>query len=285
MAQLFDRRVRLTVGAEPPAGDFTTQTPTALVLTGLRCVFKVEKSIRPEPQKCTIQVYNLSAKSRGQLTGKALRVILEAGYSNSLAVIYSGHTRTCDHEKQRVDWISKFECGTNERQIATSRISQSFKPGAGVGDLIKQAVNALVTDPGNALQKISQLPQTFASGYTAHGYAAEELTRQLKPLGLAWSIQDGRMLILGAQETTTDVAIQLDPDHGLIGTPELGSPPTKGGPSLLKIKSLLQARFAAGGKVQLTSAARKGLFKIVNLTHTGDTNSGDWFTELECLPL
>jgi hypothetical protein len=285
VAQLFNRQVRLTIGKEPPTGDFKAQPPTALVLTGLRVVFKVEKSIRPEPQKCEITVYNLSQKSRGQLAGKSLKVVLEAGYENSIAVIYSGHTRTIDHEKQRVDWLSKFECGTNEREISLGRMSASFKPGAKVGDLVKQAVNVLVTDPGNALSKINGMTQTFSSGYAAHGYAAEELTRVLSPMGLAWSIQDGRMQIIGLTETVGGAAIQLDPDHGLIGTPELGAPPTKGGPSLLKIKSLLQARFVPGGKVQLNSAARKGIFKIVKLTHEGDTDSGPWFTELECLPI
>jgi hypothetical protein len=85
-----------------------------------------------------------------------------------------------------MDWLSKFECGTNEREIGFGRLSASFKPGAKVGDLIKQAVNVLVTDPGNALSKINGLTQTFSSGYAAHGYAAEELTRALAPLGLAW---------------------------------------------------------------------------------------------------
>jgi hypothetical protein len=72
--------VRLTIGKEPPTGDFKAQPPTALVLTGLRVVFKIEKSIRPEPQKASFTVYNLSGKSRGQLAGKRNRVILEAGY-------------------------------------------------------------------------------------------------------------------------------------------------------------------------------------------------------------
>lgn len=290
MAQLFDRRVRLTIGKEPPTGDFVRTVPDAAVITGLRVVFKIEKTSKPEPNKASVQVYNLSPTHRADLVGKGLRIVLEAGYPDSLAVIYQGHTRTADHIKQPVDWLSKFECGTNEREIGFARISESFKPGAAIADMIKKTVNALVTDPGNALKKANELTQSFASGYAAHGYAATELTRLLQPFELTWSIQDGRMQILGLTETVADETIKLDANHGLIGTPELGSPVIKGGPNLVKMRSLLQAGFGPGKRILLTTAAtggnvHSGLYKAVNVTHAGDTHGGPWVSEIEALPI
>lgn len=282
--QLFDRRVRLTIGQEPPTGDFVRLVPDATVITGLRVQFKVNKSLKPEPQKSTIVVYNLSAESRGKMQGKGLRFVLEAGYPDSLAVIYSGHNRTADHPRQGVDWISKFECGTAERSIKFARISESFKPGASVGDVVKKAVNALVADPGNALDKAKGFVQSFASGYAAHGYAADELTRLLEPLGYGWSIQDGRMQLLGIGESLPEEPVLLSPSTGLIGSPELGSPVTKGGPNLVKIRSLLQPQFAPGKRVLLDSSGRSGVHRIISLAHTGDTAGGDWYSDLETLP-
>lgn len=283
--QLFDRRVRLTIGQEPPTDNFVQTVPDAAVITGLRISFRVEKSLKPEPQKATVVVYNLSSDSRAKLQGKGLRVVLEAGYPDSLAVIYSGHSRVTDHPRQGVNWLSKFECGTAERAIKFARMSESFKPGAAVGDVVKKTVAALVADPGNALEKANGLAASFSSGYAAHGYAADELTRLLEPHGYTWSIQDGRMQLLGPGETLPESPVDLSPSTGLIGSPELGSPVTKGGPNLVKMRSLLQPQFAPGKRVLLNSSGRSGVHKIISLAHVGDTDGGDWFTDLETLPV
>lgn len=284
MAQLFDRRVRLTIGQEPPTGNLVQLMPTAFIFEGLRVQFRIEKSLRPEPQKAQIAVYNLAESSRGQLVGKGLRVQLEAGYPDTLGLIYSGHTRTTDHPKEPTDWVSKFECGTAERAIQFSRVSQSFRPGASLVDVVKGIVPALVQDAGNALDAVAGL-NGFSSGYAAHGYAADELTRVLTPRGLTWSIQDDRLQILGFNDTLPDEQLVLDENHGLIGTPELGAPVTKGGPSIVKVKSLLDSRFGCGKRFLLNSKARDGVLKIVKLTHIGDTFGADWYTEMECFPV
>lgn len=282
---LFDRRVKLTIGQEPPTGDFVRTMPTALVITGLRVQFRIEKSLKAEPQKAAIAVWNLSDKSRGQLVGKGLRVVLEAGYPDSLAVIYQGHTRTIDHPKEGVDWPSKIECGTGERAMKYAQISESARAGSPVGDAIKAAVNALVADPGNALTKAGEIVESFSSSYAASGRASDELTRLLEPRGLSWAIVDDRMLILGEKETLPEQPITLSPDTGLVGSPELGTPPKKGGQALVKMKSLLQPQFRPGGRVLLQSRSRTGTFKIINMAHVGDTSGGEWYTEIEGLPV
>ena len=285
MSQLFDRRVRLTIGQEPPTGNFVQTVPDALVIEDLRVVFKIEKSLKKEPQKAEIAIYNLSDAHRGQLTGKGLRVVLEAGYADSMTIIYAGHSRTINHPKEPVDFITKIECGTNERQLQFGHVNESFKPGSLVGNIVKTVAGKLVGDLGNTEQQMADLPDTFASGYVAFGNPADELTRLLSPRGLSWSIQDGRMEILGYDETLADETVDLGPDTGLIGTPELGAPLTKGKPSPLKFKSLLQGRIRCGGRVNLRSANRSGIFKAIAVTHVGDTFGGEWETQIESFPV
>jgi hypothetical protein len=282
--QLFDRRVKLTVGQEPPTGNFIQLMPTASVITGLRVVFEIEKSLKPEPQKAVVAVYNLSDESRGKFVGKGLRVVLEAGYPDSLAVIYAGHTRDALSARENVDWVTKFECGTNERELAFARVSESFKPGASVFGLVKKCVQAVAKDGGNLNSLEHVITDTFSSGYSAHGNAAQELTNLLEPRGYSWSVQDGRMQILRADEATADEPVLLSPDTGLVGSPELGAPIIKGGPSVLKVKSLLQAKLAPGKRFLLNSHSRSGVFRILKLAHKGDTHGGDWYTEMEAVP-
>jgi hypothetical protein len=166
-----------------------------------------------------------------------------------------------------------------------AQMSESFKPGVMVKDVVLKAVKALVKDPGNALEKIKALPQQFASGYAVHGPASEELTTLLAPHGFTWSIQDGRMEILSDTEALAETPVDLNGNTGLIGTPEMASPTKKGGPSLLKIKSLLQSRFSPGRKILLNSQARSGIFKAVTVIHSGDTHGGEWVTEIEAVPV
>jgi hypothetical protein len=285
MTQLFERAVILTVGQEPPTGDFSKQVPDAIQVKDLRVAFRIEKSLKKEPQKAQISVWNLATKSRGQLAGKGLRVALEAGYKGSIALLYVGHTRTIDHHKASVDWITKLECGTNERQIQFGTVSESFKPGAKISEVAEKAAGKLVNDLGNLGKQMAGIKDTFASGYAMHGSAADELDRVLSPRGYSWSIQDGRMQILKLNETIQEEEIELTSETGLIGTPELGSPIAKGGPSVVKMRSLLQGRIRCGGRINLKSVVRSGLHKVIAVTHTGDTFGGAWETEIEAFPI
>lgn len=283
--RLFNRRVRLTVGQEPPTDNFVQIVPDAIVIEDLRVTFKVEKSIKKEPCKAEIAVYNLNEQHRGQLAGKGLRVVLEAGYQDTMTQIYLGHSRTIDHPKESVNWVTKIACGTNERQLQFASVSSSFKPGSLVGKAVQKIAGSLVNDLGNTNEKAGEIEDSFASGYSAFGNSADELTRLLNPRGYGWSIQDGRMEILKFDETLPDEVVDLSPSTGLIGTPELGAPLTKGKPSPLKFRSLLQGRVRVGGLINLNSSNRSGIFKVTLVRHVGDTDGGDWMTEIEAFPV
>jgi hypothetical protein len=65
VSALYDRRVDLAVGkATPKANEAFVE---ALRITGLRVTFKVEKDLKPEPNKSEITVYNLGPESRQAL--------------------------------------------------------------------------------------------------------------------------------------------------------------------------------------------------------------------------
>jgi hypothetical protein len=142
-----------------------------------------------------------------------------------------------------------------------------------------------VTDFGNSIAQADDIPDTFASGYAMQGNAGEELTRLLAPYEKSWSIQDGRLEILGFTETLQEETVLLSPETGLIGTPELGSPLKKGKPSPMKMKSLLNGKIRCGGRILLNSKNVSGVYKCTSVTHTGDTHGGDWQTEIEAFPI
>lgn len=283
-SRLFDRKCTLLVG-KPPPDNFVQVVPDVLKITDLRIAFRIEKSDKPDPNAGEVQIFNLSDDSRAAIEDKGVRCVLSAGYPDTEQQIFSGEVLYASHVKVDRDWSTKLELGDGTRAYNYARVSQSFQPDTSFADVVKAMVKELGLDQGNTAQKLSKFAGVvFSKGFTMHGQASREMTRLLQGQGLTWSIQDGRIEILGADETLAESGPLIDPDHGLIGSPAFGTPPDKGKPALLKVKSLLQPSLRPGMKFKLDSSLKKGDFRVVRLVHTGDTFGGDWYTDIEARP-
>jgi hypothetical protein len=283
-AVLFDRRVVVAVDN--------------LQVEFLRCSFKVKKSLKADPNTAEIKVTNLSPASRANMRKRGARVVLLAGYTGTVAQIFAGDARLIDHRKDPTEWTTVIQCGDGERSYSLARFSKSYKKGINVKDVIKDIVNALKVGKGNLDAAMDKVSGQFLTGFSANGNAATELERILSARGMTFSIQDGKLQILSERETTKIVTV-LNKASGLIGSPEFVTPdPPKGGVApdptkgshptqpFLKIKALLQPQIKPGGKVKVESANVKGqLYRAEIVTHTGDTAGGEWYTEIEGVPV
>jgi hypothetical protein len=278
--RLFNRRCVVLVGRPPPADNFVLSN-TGLRISDLRCTFKVVRKLKPEPNPCEVTITNLAESTRNQLEGKGFRVILQAGYGDQVSQLFSGDVRTFDHEHQRPDWITKILAGDGDRAFKFARVSQSFAPGTQIKEVVKAAARALMSDPGSALQKAEQLVGEFSSGYAHHGGAADELTSLLEPFGWEWSMQDGRIELLGPGEHVGEEGPLISPETGLVGSPTVGAPEKVGFPPVLKCRSLLQPRLRPGQRFELRAHGRHGFYRCRQVVHQGDTAGGDWYTDIE----
>lgn len=279
MADLFERRCSIIVG-KPPT-DYVTLQPGAIEVTGLRMQFKIEKTLTKTPNTCEVLITNLSEKSRAGMQAKGSRIIVSAGYPSTQAQIFSGDARLIEHVHVGPDWITKIQCGDGERAYQFARVNTSFAGGTRVVDVLKAAARSMFVDPGNLNEKAAALTQQFVNGYAMQGKASREFDKVLAPTGLEWSIQDGRMQLLAPGEANKDVVVEISPTSGLIGSPEHGTPEKKGGPAVLKVKSLLQPSAKPGGRVRVVSAEHNGIFRVLKVSHNGDTAGGEWYTTYE----
>lgn len=278
----FLRACELVIGQTPKDGDFVQTTPDALRVNGLRVVFKIELTEKKEPNTAKIDVYNLSDRSRATLKNKGVRVILQAGYVGSLSQIFSGDARTCEHKHLGPDFVTTAQCGDGERAFKFADVALSFKPGTAVKDVIGKVVKALQVDPGNALQQANKISAQYVSGFSVSGRASDVLADVLEPHGYGYSIQGGRIEILKPDESLKLTGPRLDKDSGLVGSPEWGTPDAKGKPSILKVRSLLEPRFRPGVRFELVSLDENGFFRCSKVTHDGDTDGSNWYTDIEC---
>ena len=158
----------------------TSQTGVRVVLTGLRIQFHVEKSLGKEPNKVEVSITNLARQSRAALQTKGLLVALHAGYEGALSQVARGDLRSCDQVREGADWRTKLTCGDGERAYVFAPVSLSFRKGTPVTEALRGCVDALVAaglDAGNAYEKCFEVEGQFVSGYSAHGRASAEASR------------------------------------------------------------------------------------------------------------
>lgn len=304
--QLYKRVCTVTVKdvtsvSTPEGGNTRTVSETNVVtIKDLRTSFVIKKSLTKEPNTMELQIYNLSADTRGRMKAKGSQVTVTAGYENTQGVIFIGDSRTIDHVKDGADWITKIRCGDGEVSYTVPRINESLAPGTSFKDAVRKAAAAMGVNLGN-LEKFltntnfkENLTQ-FKNGLALSGRASQKFDELIKLAEAQWSIQDGKLQVLKDKGTeaaalqtvnTNAEAVVLSAKTGLIGSPDHGSPEQKKKVSIVKARSLLRYEFKCGGQVFLDAlGTNRGYYKITHLTHDGDTMGGDWYTNLELKPL
>lgn len=275
-AQLFGRRARVIIGDD-----------SALLIEDLRIQFKVKKTLKKEPNECQLTIYNLSPSSRAGLQTKGIKLILEAGYTNTVAQIFSGNVRFVDHEHSGPDWLTKVECADGEHAYRYNMVNESFKAGTAVADVFQRIAGRSGFDANAAVSFFrDNCNEQFTQGYAAIGPASMELDRLLSARGFEWSVQDNKLQVLLNGKTIKEPAVLLKSDSGLIGSPEHGTSAEERKQNILKVRSLLQPSIKPGGTVHVEAeGGLTGDFRTETVLHQGDTFGGDWYSDGECTPV
>jgi hypothetical protein len=259
---LFDRTAELTFGMKGVLGRSYTD---------LRLVFKIEKSISPQPNKATIQVYNLTKDSRGMAEQQGVLVFLKAGYGGQNEGLFVGNAARVLSREEGTEIITEFECGDGEKEYQESTLDQSFAPGTPVNVVFESLAQALKVTRG---QMLGIKPETYLNGLTLSGSVRDHLDMLTAKQDLEWSIQDGALQITPRDVPTLDTAVLLTPSTGLIGTPRKKD---KG----LEIVSLLQPGIRPGRLIAVESDFIKGVFRCLRVVHQGDTHGKEWYSTVE----
>jgi hypothetical protein len=274
VSRLFDRTLALTIAK--PTGFFTQDKRNAIVIRDLRVTFHVEKNLGEEPNTCNIVVYNLAEHSRSLLKVKPVHIRLEAGYDGQTQRLFDGDLRWANSRHVVEVWETKIQLGNGDRAFRYARAGRSFKAGIDAKSIVKELSSNLgLKMPGN-VDQARELVGQFATGVTLHGPAEKEMTRILGAKGYGWSVQDSRLQILKGNEAQEGEAFLISEDAGMIGSPEFGPPPEKGGKPTLSVEMLLRPEITPGRLIKMESTIR-GIFRVDRVTHTGD-NRGDEFT-------
>lgn len=268
MTQLFGREATIQVGT--------------IVLTGLRVSFKVAKTLRRNPNKAEIKVYNLNPTNRAQIeqaVGVACKVT--AGYKGApLATYFLGDLRGGRTEREGVNLITMLSNGDGERRSRSARASATFAPGTTVGAVLQHLVGRLGIDPGNTARTFANAVlgngmQIFAEGTTVHGNAHDELDALARSAGLEVSVQDGVLQAVPRGAPLPATAVVLNASSGLLGNPSISNE------GVVKFKALLLPDIAPGRQITIQTPLLSGTYRVEKAEYVGDTGGADWYVQGE----
>lgn len=294
---LFGRVYKLIVGQAGQGG---------VEITGLRVTFDIEKTATPRPNNSKLVIYNLAPATRAMMEKPDTKCILSAGYTEDRGALlmFSGAVDFAYTQKIQADIATTLELHDGHVALRDTMVSIGQGKGASAKAVIKSTAGQL----GMPLVMDEALTdRTWGHGFSYYGPARHALKRVTAAAGMEWSVQNGALQVVPAGGTTLRQAIVLGGESGLIGPPErtrkgqeqaalvkdlaTGANPVNK-PLLSaqrrkfdgwRVKSLLMPTINPGDPVILNSAYVQGSFRAETVRHTGDSEGGDWQTEIELL--
>lgn len=267
---------------------------TLRVEAPMRVAFEIERSTRPQPNKATVRVWNLTREHQAQIEqAAAAQVIVEAGFvgdrgaetifRGELFRARGGKPPTSVTEYSTVDAVTQVEARDGGRAYQRARVARSFEAGVRIATVVRACAEALGVGPGNVEEVAAAVradtgDDTLPDGTVLSGFAAHELTRLLAGFGLRWSVQHGQLQVLRRGEALQTQAVLLTPETGLVGAPEVA---TRG---RVRATALLTSELWPGRRVVLDSRRVEGAYTCRSVTYRGDSHGSDWHAELELDP-
>lgn len=281
---LFNRSVSVTIGIPGQLG---------FQIKDLKVSFQVKKTESSDPNSCDVSIYNLNEDSRSKIAEKDSILTLNAGYTEDVGeeLLFKGNITDVGNITRPPNIISRIEAGDGEKKLAESKMSMSFTEGVTIYQVVKQAIDQLGLPIKNELLLASLKKIKFRQGQAFMGPVKKILDILFADVGFTWSIQNGEIKFYENDKTDQDFAVVLKSDSGLIGSPvkKKIKPATKGSKEEFdgwEVKSLLQPKIEPGGVLEITSREiDKSQFKVVNVSHTGDSIEGEFVTVSEVVAL
>lgn len=277
---LFGRSYRIIVAEKGTNG---------IDITGLKCSFSIEKSMSTTPNKSTVSIYNLSAKTQNFILSSAKRIIVQAGYENSeqFGLIFDGDIiKAVKRGDQSIDKVTEIIAQDGDVFLNGGFISASYSSGQTTESIINQMAG--VADEDMAMGSVSNnLKGTkLARGKAIFGQPKDYAAMLAKTEGALFYVNDRKINLVKPNDLPEGEIVDLSPSSGLIGTPEQSDSGIKAKCLLNPLLNVNKLVYISNEYVQETSEIGKsplttGVYKIIKLKHTGDTRGSNWYTEFE----
>lgn len=282
---LYGRRYRIIV---------VQADGTAINLSRLRCVFNIEKTFFLQPNLSSVKIYNLAPQTENMIIKNGQRIIVEAGYEGtSYGTIFDGNIFQClRYKENQTDYVLEMTALDGDRFIVAGFIKQSLIAGQTLRDEV------------NVISKYSTVPLDIDSvsdkfyknklprAKVLFGSSAQYMNQIAKTTATAFSVQNGNGVFNDLQGEANEI-IELSPESGLLGFPQqitnginaecLLNPSITIGTAFHINNNLLRAERYDTDTTMHRRLDDNGIYKVYEMTHSGDTRGGDWKTSMNAI--
>ncbi len=283
MNTLYKRRFKLTV--QVGTGTALTWSSDDRGGTALKVDFSVRKTMGGIGEQADVAITGLSLKTIQYLCtvmrppkDKPLPrnyVQLEAGYGDDYGVIFEGGIFRAAPSVDTPDMSVKLQCTAGFQNDNSGPFQY-----AGKDVLFADVASALAANLKVPLKMKSEAAQTnrvASVSLDCTGLQAMRALREYFPGVINVYMSGGALYVTDGRVAEAGSIIKLSGESGLIGTPE----PTIPG---MNCKSLLRPSLEAGGFVMVESVKLPditGVYRIVNLTHSGSNRGDEFYSNIE----
>lgn len=253
-------------------------TGDGLDLSGLRCTFKVSKKDTQTPNEAEFTIYNVGRDAMAKLKKSFVKVIASAGYESNFGLVFSGNIKGFEQSKEGTETVLKLTAGDGDKEYNYTVINKTIAAGADASTIIGELTTAMNVP-------IEHTPDfnapSLPRGKVLYGRPHEFMREQADNTGCTWSIQDGKVLVLKRTEVLNGNAVLLNSKSGLIGIPKQTEDGIEG-------VCLLNPMLKIGAKLKIESEFAPditGEYRIISISHYGDTHANDWYSGFTALAL
>ncbi len=315
MSKLYKRFCKLVIAEE-------SKNRMAVDFSQFRVVFSVTNTLSGAPPTADIRIYNVSDDTVSRIKQEGQKVILQAGYEENNATIFQGDlvqrykgmviVTPGAAEDSRLNSVLQIIARTNDKAHTYGMINTCLPAGANAGRLAKSILDEYAKyglKPG-ALPDLP--PAKLTRGKVFYRPLKKALDDFCRTYGLQSCYYGDELGVVPVDKTFNEKPIVLNGKTGLIGTPVMSI-------AGLKVKTLMRPEIRLNSTLQIANsdilfddtnkpqassgtAEKKdtgkqdsgqqpasknavdvnGLYKIVSITHKGDTRGNDWFMEMVC---
>ena len=298
----------------------SSENKVALDLSDYRIKFKITQAVMGKPCTAEITVYNVSkdvvdsigVEANQAVAGKRLKVILDAGYEDSHATVFSGDLwwKTTGRESQ-TDTYMRLVAAIGDRANRYAVVNGTLPKGASQKDIASfiaktYAAYGIKLDAEN-------LPKNLIKTNLPRGRVLYSLSRDAirqfasnNRLDFGYTNLEGVVFVPSdATYDQSEPVVVINSATGMINRPRL----TTGG---VQVQCLLNPRIDVGTLVKIDNASiihqslvtdftaqsitentaatnflvdADGVYRVLQRTHEGDTRGQSWYTNLNCVAL
>lgn len=290
MTRQWIRQCRLLVG----------DGSDALDLSDLRIRFRVEQAMIQSPGQADIIVTNLSKETANKIQKEYTKVVLDAGYPGNVATIFDGEiVQKRKGRENPTDTYLSILAKEAQKAYSYGVISKTLPAGHTFRDQVDACLEALKPF-GIVAGYIADLGAVkMPRGRAMFGMVREQLRAIAATTNTSWRFQGNKLTMVKNTGTLPGSAVVLNSRTGLVGMPVQ----TMGG---IEARCLLNPQIKPGTRIQIDEASIQqqqislnysagaqnemipgldadGIYKVLKVTHSGDTRSNDWYSDLVCL--